>query len=298
MNTDNRQVTLHIGLPKTATTTLQRHFFKNADYLRELGVDYCPDLCRIGAIPKAAAHHSIARSHCIPSDASTRSASRDLILKRLSASGRYLLSSEVFSRANGRRVQSMVNELDLPPDRRVIVTTRSELAYIRSHWMQSVKVGKRSCSLWEYYTEYYKPTRRKYSERLQGWLDNDFSVIALRYEDLQSAPDVTHAFLRLVFETEIDPARWQSIPNANVSPSHDAVAHYQRFFAPVHKVISPRVNQRKAAKWYKAAHDVFCKNKLTEGLGECKQYREDLERIKEDILLLPDIDDLIYSKVQ
>lgn len=297
MNTDSRQITLHIGLPKTATTTIQQHLFKNADYLGELGIDYCEDLCRIGVFPKAAAHHSIARSHFISSDVSTRSASRDLILKRLSASGRYVLSSEVFSRATGRSVQTLVNELDLPQDRRVVFTTRSELAYIRSHWMQSVKVGKRAHSLWEYYTERYKPTRRKYSVRLQGWLDNDFSVIALRYEDLQNAPDVTQTFLRILFEIEIDPTRWQSIPNANVSPSHDAVAHYQRLFAPVHKVISPRVNQRKAAKWYKAAHDIFCKNTLIERLGECKQYREDLRRIKEDIRLLPDIDDLIYSKV-
>ncbi|MDA8815290.1 hypothetical protein N9N48_06440 [Luminiphilus sp.] len=129
------------------------------------------------------------------------------------------------------------------------------------------------------------------------WLDAGFSVIALRYEDLLNSADVTKAFLRTLFDTEIDPARWQSIPNANVSPSHDAVAHYRRFFAPVHKVISPRVDQRKAAKWYKAAHDNFCKNTLIERLGECKQYRENLERIKEDILLLPDIDDLTYLKV-
>jgi len=297
MNTNSRQVTLHIGLPKTATTTIQRHLFKNADYLRELGIDYCEDLCGDDAFSKAAAHHGLARACRPPQEVNLPAESNNVIRRRLSHSAQYLLSSEWFTRANAKGVRALVDGLGLPDQRQVVFVTRSEVAYIRSHWMQAIKMGKRSDSLWEYYSASYKPGRRQYSDKLRVWLDAGFSVVALRYEDLQSAPDVTHAFLRLLFEIEIDPARWQSIPNANVSPSHDAVAHYQRLFAPVYRVISPRVDQRKAAKWYKGAHDICCKNKLIEGLGACKQYREDLERIKEDILLLPDIDDLTYLKV-
>ena len=62
----DREITLHIGLPKTATTTIQQHLFRNADYLRDLGVDYCPDLCPIGHFSNADSHYAIAVAYCMP----------------------------------------------------------------------------------------------------------------------------------------------------------------------------------------------------------------------------------------
>ncbi|MDA8815291.1 hypothetical protein N9N48_06445 [Luminiphilus sp.] len=121
MNTDNRQVTLHIGLPKTATTTLQRHFFKNADYLRELGIDYCEDLCRNGAFPQAAAHHAMARACRAPQEVNLPAESNNVIRRRLSHSAQYLLSSEWFTRANAKGVLALVDEFGLPDQRQVVL---------------------------------------------------------------------------------------------------------------------------------------------------------------------------------
>lgn len=292
----DRQVTIHIGLPKTATTTIQRHLFHNADYLRVLGLDYCTDLCRLGPFPKAAAHHAIARAHCIPGTIELPAESGHLIRERLASSGHYLLSSEVFSRANARAAKAVVDAWDLPDHRRVVVVTRSELDFIRSHWMQGIKVGKQSDSLWEHYLVRYKPHRRVYSERFKGWLEAGFSLTALRYDELQTSPDVTLTFLRSVLDLKIDRRKWKGIASANVSPTHDAVARYQRLFQPVHRIIAPRVNQRWAAKWYIGAHDIFCKNPLIRHLGECKQYRDDLARVEEDLMTLSAIDDVTYSK--
>ena len=292
----DRQITLHIGLPKTATTTIQRHLFRNTDYLLDLGLDYCADLCRLGPFPKAAAHHALARAYCIPGTIELPAESGHLIRRRLSSSGRYLLSSEVFSRATGKAAKAIKDEWALPDRRRVVVVTRFELDYVRSHWMQGIKVGKQSASLWEHYKARYKPYRRAYSDRFNGWTEAGFSLTALRYHELQRSPDMTRTFLRSVFDLKVEEEKWESIANANVSPSHDAVAHYQRFVKPVHRIIAPRANQRRAAKWYKGAHDIFCNNPMIQYLGECKQYRDDLARVKEDLMSLSDIDDLTYQK--
>ena len=298
MDMHKRDISIHIGLPKTATTTIQRHLFHNADYLLNLGIDYCADLCRLGQFSKASAHHTIARASQLPRENSFQPNWNSVIRRRISSPGTYLLSSEWFSRGNAKGVRAMVDEWDLPDRRRLLVVTRSELAYIRSHWMQGIKMGKRSDSLFEYYAASYKPRRRAYSDRLRAWLDNGFSLVALRYEELQSSADVTQSLLRTVFDHEFDFEHWQRIPNANVSPSHDTVAHYQRLLRPIHTLVAPRVDQRKAAKWYRFTHDRFCNNFFTKYLGECRQYQEDLERIKEDLMSLSDIDDLTYRTLR
>lgn len=294
----DRQIVFHIGLPKTATTTIQRHLLHNADYLSNFGIDYCADLCRLGSFSKASAHHTIARASRVPRENSFQSVWNDVIRQRFSSSGVYLLSSEWFSRGNAKGVRAMVDQWGLPDQRQLLVVTRSELAYIRSHWMQGIKMGKRSDSLFEYYSASYKPRRCAYSDRLQAWLDSGFSVVALRYEELQDSADVTQSLLKAAFDQEFDFKHWQRIPNANVSPSHDMVAHYQRLLRPIHTLVAPRVDRRKAAKWYRFAHDRFCNDFFTKYLGECRQYREDLERIKEDLMSLSDIDDLTYRTLR
>ena len=291
----DREITVHIGLPKTATTTIQRHLFYNAEYLSRLGVDYCADLCQLGPFAKASAHHAIARASHMPRENSFQSNWNSVIRQRISSSGTYLLSSEWFSRGNAKGVRVMMDEWDLPDQRHLLVVTRSELAYIRSHWMQGIKMGKRSDSLYEYYLANYKPRRRAYSDRLRAWLDNGFSLIALRYEELQSSADVTQSLLRAAFDLQFDFKHWHRIPNANVSPSHDTVAHYQRLMRPIHSLVAPRVDRRRAAKWFRLAHDGFCNNFFSKNLGESRQYREDLEKIKEDLTRLSDIDDLSYK---
>lgn len=82
-----RQITIHVGLPKTATTTIQRHLFRNSQHLLDLGIDYCPDLCGLGKYPKAPAHHAIARAYMIPKGSSLPPESRDVIQRRLSGPG-------------------------------------------------------------------------------------------------------------------------------------------------------------------------------------------------------------------
>lgn len=290
-----REITLHIGLPKTATTTIQRHLFRNADYLRDLGVDYCPDLCPIGKFKNAATHYAIAVAYCMPQVMHAQPISVDLVRDRLSGSGRYLLSSEQFSPGNSRQINALAVDLDLPEKRRVLVTVREEVDYVRSRWMQSVKTGRGFESLWEYYSQRYKPGRRPYSERFKGWRDSGFSLVAVRYEDLRVTPDATQALLRKLYNVEVDQERWITVKNANVSPSPDALSRYQRIAKPMVALLGDKRAQAIRPKVYKRMHDRFCNNSFAEFLGKNTDYQAQVERIKEDLESLPDIDDLQYE---
>lgn len=295
--TDERAVVIHIGFPKTATTTIQRHLFRNAEYLSELGVDYCPDVCPIGRFSNAATHYAIAVAYCMPQAIHAQPIPIDLVRERLSGSGQYLLSSEQFSPGNPRQIRAMVEDLDFPENRRVLVTLREEFDYVRSRWMQSVKTGRGFESLWEYYLKRHKPGRRPYSERFKGWDDSGFSVMAIRYEDLRAKSDATKAVLGKLFGLEIDPERWSVVKDANVSPSPHALALYQRVAKPVVELLGSTRAQAIRPKVYKRAHDRFCNNPIVASFSESRDYREQVKRVREDLASLPAIDDLAYESL-
>lgn len=291
----DREITLHIGLPKTATTTIQRHLFRNAEYLSEFGVDYCPDLCPIGRFRNAATHYAIAVAYCMPQAIHAQPISVDQVRDRLSRPGRYLLSSEQFSPGKPAQIKALVEELDLPTNRRALVTVRDEFDYIRSRWMQSVKTGRGFESLFDYYTKRHKPGRRSYSERFQGWIDAGFSLVAVRYEDLHSSPDATQALLAMLFNMQVDPERWAAVENANVSPSPHVLARYQGLAEPCAKLMGAQRMEAIRPKHFKRVHDWFCNNLLVGALGESRHYNEQAARVKEDLASLPGIDDLPYQ---
>lgn len=291
----DREITLHIGLPKTATTTIQRHLFRNAEYLSELGVDYCPDLCPIGRFRNAATHYAIAVAYCMPQAIHAQPIPVDRVRDRLSRPGRYLLSSEQFSPGNPAQIKTLVEELSLPENRRALVTVRDEFDYIRSRWMQSVKTGRGFESLWEYYTKKHKPGRRPYSDRFEGWSHAGFSLVAVRYEDLRSTPDATQALLAMLFDVQVDPERWAVVENANVSPSPHVLARYQGLAEPCAKLMGTQRMKAIRPKHFKKAHDWFCNNWLVTALGESRSYAEQVERVKVDLASLPKIDDLSYQ---
>ena len=291
----DREITLHIGLPKTATTTIQRHLFRNAEYLSELGVDYCPDLCPIGRFRNAATHYAIAVAYCMPQSIHAQPIPADRVRDRLSRPGRYLLSSEQFSPGNPAQIKALVEDLDLPQNRRVLVTVRDEFDYVRSRWMQSVKTGRGFESLWDYYINRHKPGRRPYSERFTGWIDANFSLTAVRYEDLRRKPDATQALLASLFDLQVDPERWAVVENANVSPSPHVLTRYQRLAEPCVQFLGTKRMDTIRPKKFKRVHDWFCNNLLVGALGESRHYNEQATRVKEDLASLPDIDDLPYQ---
>jgi len=269
--------------------------FSNADYLRDLGVDYCPDLCPIGRFKNAQTHYAIAVAYCMPQAIDAQPIAVDQVRDRLSSPGRYLLSSEQFSPGNRAQIQSLVEDLDLPSNRRALVTVRDEFDYVRSRWMQSVKTGRGFESLWEYYSQSYKRGRRPYSERFKGWRDSGFSLVAVRYEDLRAIPDATQALLRKLYDVEVDQERWTTVKNANVSPSPDVLSRYQRVAKPLVALLGDKRAQAIKPKVYKRMHDRFCSNSFVAFLGKSTDYQAQVERIKEDLESLPDIDDLQYE---
>ena len=92
----DRQITLHRPT-KNCHNDYTAAPFRNTDYLLNVGLDYCADLCGLGTFSKASAHHAVARASHMPREKSFQSIWDDVIRRRFASSGSYLLSSEWFS---------------------------------------------------------------------------------------------------------------------------------------------------------------------------------------------------------
>ena len=121
--------------------------------------------------------------------------------------------------------------------------------------------------------------------------------MAIRYEDLRAKTDATQALLGKLFGLEVDPERWSVVKDANVSPSPDVLARYQRVAKPVVTLLGSKRAQAIPPKVYKRAHDRFCNNPIVASFGESRDYREQVKRIRDDLASQPAIDDLAYESL-
>lgn len=127
---------LHIGYPKTGTTTLQAFLGRNRDGLARAGVQFPRSLLR------GRAHHDIAlalsptRSRQISDRAKSTVAAELERMRELVASGDDLIvSSEMFQQSDPRLVATL-----FPPGRtRIIVYVRDQLAYVVSAYAQRIQ---------------------------------------------------------------------------------------------------------------------------------------------------------------
>jgi len=178
------KLTIHIGMPKTGTSALQRVMSNAAPALNERGFDYLSGF-RIGA---GIAHHPIA------TEINDRRDLRGLQVKSFLAHlgganpGHVLISSEAFTNALDPGIlKTFLKFLDecrarLPT--KIVISMRRIDSFMESMYLHSVKVGESSFDL----ADYVAKRRRWAREFFQGLtaVRKRSEVAVVRYEASES----------------------------------------------------------------------------------------------------------------
>lgn len=191
-----RRLTMHVGLPKTATTSIQDSLYLNSAYLKSsFGIDYCADLCKL-ANKHGTGHHALAWSEFIPNHPHRVAINAQLIKGRLADCDNALLSSEWFSSAKQAEIEKFVNVWQFPEQRTVVLVYRDEFKHVKSRWLQSVKMGHTFISFQDYYFNVYKPGRKTLSQQVSKWRKAGFNITVLSFAELTAKKrDVAISFV-------------------------------------------------------------------------------------------------------
>ncbi|WP_108947104.1 hypothetical protein [Shewanella halifaxensis] len=284
---NKRKIVLHVGLPKTATTSIQDSIFANAKLLKQdHGIDYCVDLCDLADV-KCTGHHPLAWATFFPAHPHSKPINGQIVKERLQLSDNIFLSSEWFTTANQLQIASIVEEWGLPTDRRVLLVYRNEFDHIRSSWLQAIKMGYSFLSLEEFYFQRYKPTRNTIADKVKKWAMHGFSVEVLSFDDLKkSGNDMAIEVLNRVYDIKIDQDKWGQLTASNVSPPRGAVNLYRKL---IHLLNS--VKPSFTASWTEAEYHLL-HNKMCGFLAHIpfvsgKQDQVEDDKIRDDLVKLP-----------
>jgi len=129
------RVYLHIGLPKTATTYLQRILWKHQDQLRGEGL----------LLPGAERREHLWASRIVRREwdadgvpTAQRTAWDRMLLEKADWPGRALVSHEFFAAASTEQAQLVVEQL-APAEVHVVVTAREPLGLFAASWQEALK---------------------------------------------------------------------------------------------------------------------------------------------------------------
>lgn len=282
------EVYLHIGTPKTATTSMQQAFFHNNELLYEaLSIDYAPPLLALGHSKNATGHHSLAWDICEHSHEYAQSVDHDVVARyiRETNADKLLLSSEWFSLAKPKHIKALVEQWQLPEKRHIVIVRRNEFDYVCSRWLQSIKMGHTFMSFKEYYMTRYKPQRTPLSKVLEPWKQYGFNAIVLSFDDLKSHTDVSLGFIHRVFGKELS-TNWNVSAKANQSPKPAVVERYRKLIR-----VLGLANQSVRSNKAKLLHDWFCKYPMFTSMFTASQFEKDQKFVKADLSTLPTLDD-------
>jgi len=129
------RVYLHIGLPKTATTYLQRILWEHQDQMRGEGL----------LLPGAARREHLWASRIVRNEAFDASVTEAqstawdrMLLEMADWPGRALVSHEFFAAASAEQAQRVVEQL-APAEVHVVVTAREPLGLFAASWQEALK---------------------------------------------------------------------------------------------------------------------------------------------------------------
>jgi hypothetical protein len=129
------RVYLHIGLPKTATTYLQRILWEHQDQMRGEGL-LLPGVARREHLWAS----RVVRGEWVDTDVSEvqRTAWDRMLLEMADWPGRVLVSHEFFAAASAEQAQRVVDQL-APAEVHVVVTAREPLGLFAASWQEALK---------------------------------------------------------------------------------------------------------------------------------------------------------------
>jgi len=252
------ELVLHIGLPKTATTSIQDNLFENSEYLlHAFKIDYHRDLCNLAEV-KCTGHHPLAWDLFNPQHEHRKSIDHLTVKEHLATAQRHLLSSEWFVQASFKQITELVELWQLPSRRKVVIVYRDEFAHVKSLWLQAVKMGLTFLPFEQFYFQRYKPNRSTLKQKCQRWLNNGFDVQVINFEELianESSPGIY--FVETVYNIKVDGSQWIETGKSNVSPSINIVEYYRRLVCMIDRLSSNKLSSRKTAEKL-ALHNKCC----------------------------------------
>lgn len=290
-NNDKREVTLHIGLPKTATTSIQDSIFANAELLKaKYGIDYCPDLCNLADV-NCTGHHPLAWAEFFQTHTHYKPLNNLKIKERLKSSNRIFLSSEWFSMANSKQLSTIIDKWGLPDNRRVLLVYRNEFEHIRSNWLQAVKMGHSLLSLNDFYFHRYKPGRSTLSNKIKKWTDLGFKVDVFSFEDLKRSNHyIAIEVLNCLYNININKKEWNCTKVSNVSPPPNTVDLYRRLINFIRWLVPSCCDKWTEAE-YSFSHNKVCHYLSYLPSGGFKKLCLEEKIIRDDLKGLPNFYD-------
>ncbi|CAH1552807.1 hypothetical protein [Vibrio rotiferianus] len=255
---NQKEILVHIGLPKTATTSIQDSLYRNADYLLERhGIDYCVDLCQLANV-SSTGHHPLAWAKFCLKHPHRVELNDAKVAELISARSNILLSSEWFTYANSQ-LSEVVEKWAFPKNRRVLLVYRNEFDYLRSIWLQSIKMGDNFLSFNEFYFSKYKPYRTSISQKLFHWKKAGFSVELVSFDALVSQRiDPAIVLIEKMYGIEVDREYWKNGDKTNVSPPVYTVDLYRRLIVKGQRIFPSFFTKCQAGE-YKLLHNKLCK---------------------------------------
>lgn len=175
-------LTLHIGMPKTATTAIQRLLAANVDRLESGGVDYPKKFRNAEGI----AHHGLAEEIVRRQD-SEGEVARDFLAYLHSQDSDILISSEAFTNALDKTrlpaFEKFVSDCSAVKKTRIVMVLRRVDAFIESMYLHGIKVGEVGVDFNQYVND-----RKFWAANMFGGLatlrriERDLDIALLKYE--------------------------------------------------------------------------------------------------------------------
>lgn len=225
---------LHIGLPKTATTTIQNGLMQNSELLKEAGYLYP----RSGR--KSNAHHNLAfqvQDHYHYLFDKSVGTFEDLLEEiRENNFVNVILSSEAFINTTPGQIKRVYDYLSKFKEVQIIVYIRRPDAWINSHWSQQVKIGATTETPKEYINHMLR--NRKY-EKIFDWAKyfGINNMIIKVFEKDQLVDD--HVFLDFLKNCGIKEYKKIQIPDStNIAPSIKELEIIRYFYSYMDKNIN------------------------------------------------------------
>ncbi|MFQ8430673.1 FAD-dependent oxidoreductase [Amaricoccus sp. W119] len=164
-----RHIHLHVGLPKTATTAIQRGFARNHAAIEALGVLY-PTRGQPRQPVTLYGHHNLAYELHAPGQFDARRGGwvdvRDEI--EASAAPRVLISSEAFRESLAPVVVAKLRKLFPEARRTVVIYARPQWEYVESAYNQFARFGRADQPIAEFW-ETIARRRTEYRRIVEAW---------------------------------------------------------------------------------------------------------------------------------
>jgi hypothetical protein len=217
-----KRIVLHIGSPKSGTTTLQHLLVKFEDELLREGVLYPRSGRTAGG---AGAHHLLCSSvRGVYSPLNGHRPWSDFLEELGRAEARTIvISSEEFGRCSESEVLRVRQYLEAYPVT-VLVYLRNPLKFMVSWYKQNVKMGHYGGTFGSFIREQHHVC--DYGRRLERWVKvfGQEQMMVRIYDKVKSAPSLEEDFLNIL---DVEPGRLLNGPAAkkplNVSPADEAV---------------------------------------------------------------------------